>query len=272
MFLRRPAPDGLHALAGSVLPDAPSLPGLSQSVAPRQSRKASAQITVMQAGRTDYAMNGGSVLPSSFQNYSPFPHFQGPTGVVRLPVILALLTSGSTLTSFNGIATSHSQVLDATITDSRETTYLIGEKYMSVDNYVTGNDATNPASTIRVTCAVRCRRQYRPDSLGQRQPAAQQDRTASNNPPANPSQIFGSSHGAGWHVAFCDGHVQSIGWGSMGNCIRPSPRATGTKWSIGRCSRHDAGLRCGTSRDPFAPRHGCERACNPATTRRSLWI
>ena len=24
--------------------------------------------------------------------------------------------------------------------------------------------------------------------------------------------IFGSSHSAGWHMAFCDGHVQLITW------------------------------------------------------------
>jgi prepilin-type processing-associated H-X9-DG protein len=38
------------------------------------------------------------------------------------------------------------------------------------------------------------------------------DRTVSNNPPANATLLFGSTHGAGWHAAFCDGHVQLIGW------------------------------------------------------------
>ena len=59
------------------------------------------------------------------------------------------------------------------------------------------------------------------------------DRTSNNNPPANPSQIFGSAHGAGWHAAFCDGHVQLIGWGIDADyCTRPWPRATATRWSI----------------------------------------
>jgi hypothetical protein len=40
-----------------------------------------------------------------------------------------------------------------------------------------------------------------------------QDRLASNNPPANGYQIFGSSHPAGWCAAFVAGNVQLIGWG-----------------------------------------------------------
>ena len=167
------------------------------------------------AGRTDYAMNGGSVLPSNFPNYSPFPHFQGPSSVSGAAGFSwPLLTTGNTLTSFNGIATIHSQVLDATITDNRETTYLIGEKYLSVENYVTGVDAdgNDQGDTYSAMSGddISTTRWANTTLL------PSQDRTASNNPPANPSQIFGSSHGAGWHVAFCDGHVQSIGWGIDG--------------------------------------------------------
>ena len=39
------------------------------------------------------------------------------------------------------------------------------------------------------------------------------DRQSFNNPPANPTYIFGSAARRGWHAAFCDGHVQLIGWG-----------------------------------------------------------
>ena len=183
------------------------------------------QLTVTQAGRTDYAMNGGSVLPSSLQNYGSFPHFQGPSSVSSgAGYQWPLLSTGSTLTSFNGIAAIHSQVLDATLTDNRETNYLIGEKYLSVDNYVTGVDSTNPPikdegdlfsamSGDDVSLTRWC-------TYNASNPAASllpsPDRMASNNPPPNPALIFGSSHSSGWHVAFCDGHVQPIGWGIDG--------------------------------------------------------
>ena len=40
------------------------------------------------------------------------------------------------------------------IPDNKETTYLIGEKYMSPDNYITGGQRAAP---IRATCSARCR-------------------------------------------------------------------------------------------------------------------
>ena len=84
---------------------------------------------VTQAGRTDYAINGGSV-------YIPHGHGPGqrPSGRRRL-----FLAQPRAL-GFNGIVSVHSQITDAMIPDNKETTYLIGEKYMSPENYITGVD------------------------------------------------------------------------------------------------------------------------------------
>ncbi len=117
--------------------------------------------------------------------------------------------------NFNGIATAYSKVTEAMIPDSKDTTYLVGEKYVSPENYTIGADVTpahndpgdlysavsgDDVSTIRWTGT----------------PASpllpSMDRLANNNPPTTPSMIFGSAHGSGWFAGFCDGHVQLIGW------------------------------------------------------------
>ena len=135
-------------------------------------------VTSGPTGRTDYAINGGT-------------------------------TNTQNLKTFNGIACNRSQVTWEMIPDNKETTYLIGEKYVSPENYISGTDPGD------LSCAMsgddvslsRC---------GNTSLLPSMDRTSNNNPPANPSLIFGSAHGAGWHAAFCDGHVQLVGWGIDG--------------------------------------------------------
>jgi prepilin-type N-terminal cleavage/methylation domain-containing protein len=153
-------------------------------------------------GRTDYAINGGSVLPT----YSPFPHYTGPTtlaaGAATQPATYPwpnLVTMG-----FNGIASIHSKITEAMCPDSKETMYLVGEKYMSPENYITGQDLGDwyALSGDDVTTT----------RWGNQLLIPAQDRLANNNPSPNPTLVFGSSHPAGWHVAFADGRVQLIGW------------------------------------------------------------
>jgi hypothetical protein len=98
------------------------------------------------------------------------------------------------------------------ITDTKETTYLIGEKYMSPENYVTGADPGDLYSAMSGDDIGLIR-------WGNTTLLPSMDRTANNNPPApaTATRIFGSSHPAGWHAAFCDEHVQLIGWAIDGN-------------------------------------------------------
>ena len=117
------------------------------------------------------------------------------------------------LTTFNGIASIHSQVTDAMITDTKDTTYLIGEKYMSPENYITGIDSTIAQNDPGDLFSAMSGDDVSLIRWGNTTLLPSMDRTASNNPPPNPAQIFGSSHSAGWHAAFCDGHAQLIGWG-----------------------------------------------------------
>ena len=94
--------------------------------------------TAQMAGRTDYAINGGS-------NY--IAHGAGPSSVAA-----ATSYNWPSLATFNGIASVHSQVTEAMVTDNKGTTYLIGEKYMSPENYtdamVNNNSTDNTTGQI----------------------------------------------------------------------------------------------------------------------------
>ncbi len=162
------------------------------------------------ACRTDYAINGGSVYIPNGTGPAP-----GATVAATLTAAASYAWPNLQKLGFNGIASVCSKVTEAMIPDNKETTYLIGEKYMSVDNYTIGIDATvgsiDPGDMYSAMSA---------DDVslirwGNLTLLPAMDRLSTNGPPpgTNPPRIFGSSHSAGWHAAFCDGHVRLIGWG-----------------------------------------------------------
>jgi len=165
-----------------------------------------------QTGRTDYVINGGSVLPS---NLPAKPDFPGPASGTTMSAARTYFASvAASFTGFNGIAGIYSQVTDAMITDNRETTYLIGEKYMSPANYIMGTDPGdlfNAMSGDDVSL-IRWGNFNASNPAQSLLPSMDRTGTAQTPAPPYPALIFGSSHGAGWHAAFCDGHVQLIGW------------------------------------------------------------
>ncbi len=167
---------------------------------------------ITKAPRTDYAINGGSVLPTTLNFAGP------PAGTL----VSSASLSWPSLANFNGIAAIRSQVTDAMITDNKDTTYLIGEKYMSPDNYTTGKDPGD------LYCAISGDDVSLTRWGGDTTMLPSMDRAANNNPPAPEIAplIFGSSHGAGWHAAFCDGHVQMIAWGFWSPDPNPQPPYT----------------------------------------------
>ncbi len=177
---------------------------------------------VSTGGRTDYAANGGSYFVAN--DSAGIASGPGPSGTN---------TTGYTwpdLTNFNGIVAVHSQITLADIPDNKDTTYLLGEKYMAPENYIMGNDPGNlynamsgdDVSLVRWSC-TNCQN-VTPSTTWTSSPAVPlvpaMDRIASNNPPQPPSggafksyPGFGSSHPAGWNAAFVGGNVQLVGWG-----------------------------------------------------------
>ena len=164
--------------------------------------------TVTQAGRTDYAINGGSVY---------IPHGPGPSTSTTVKTAGSYPSWPNLQTlGFNGISSVRSQVTEAMIPDNKSTTYLLGEKYMSPENYLTGVDSESAQNDPGDLFSAMSGDDVSLIRWGSTTLLPSMDRTANNNPPSLPSQVFGSAHGAGWHAAFCDGHVQLIGWGIDG--------------------------------------------------------
>jgi prepilin-type N-terminal cleavage/methylation domain-containing protein len=161
------------------------------------------------AGRTDYAINGGSVYIPSGPGPSP-----GGTGASIASAGASYSWPKLTNLGFNGIAAVHSQVLETSIVDSKPTTYLFGEKYLSPANYFDPAGIDNTIGTIDpgdLYSAV-SGDDVATIRWGNATLLPSMDRVQNNNPPPVASQIFGSAHPGGWNAAFCDQHVQLIGW------------------------------------------------------------
>ena len=66
------------------------------------------------------------------------PLFRTSSGPIQHALPRASYIWPNLIDGFNGIACIHSQVTEAMIPDTKETTYLVGEKYMSPENYIIG--------------------------------------------------------------------------------------------------------------------------------------
>lgn len=146
------------------------------------------------AAKTDYGCNGGD----TFIDPSVFGGPQGPaTYAAGLSGTANWQTIGNTAT---GVLYPGSQISMGSITDGASNTYLLGEKYLNIDAYLTGSDQGDNENAYMGDNGDICR-------WG-----------GPNNPPAQDApgiatwQSYGSAHPSGFGVAFCDGsiHVMSF--------------------------------------------------------------
>ena len=151
----------------------------------------------LQAGRTDYAGNGGD---------SGLAHGGGPASIEA--------GLGGTPGPFTGTLYERSEVGIGKIPDGMSKTYLAAEKYLNPDNYTTGGDAADNETwctgwnndNYRIA-ATRTPSFINPDSTANAFVMPMRDR------PGGASSIaFGSSHEAGFNAVFCDGHVDTISY------------------------------------------------------------
>jgi prepilin-type processing-associated H-X9-DG protein len=147
-------------------------------------------------GRSDYAANGGdqlsTVQPGNANGaYDPKFDWSTVSGTIN--------SSNSNGGPATGVIFRASQLPISAIKDGASFTYLLGERYLNVDAYLTGGDCDNDQGwdegfdydTIRWTLAPPW--QDRPGVGGC-------------------MTLFGSSHENGFNMAFCDGSVKKIGY------------------------------------------------------------
>ena len=106
-----------------------------------------------------------------------------------------------------GVVFGHSEIPFRQVEDGLTNTYMVGEKYVSTDNYDDGLDegdnepgfAGNNADTLRTTSHVR--ELNRLLELGPDQPGSSQNIG---------ERIFGSAHATGFNMAMCDASVSFV--------------------------------------------------------------
>jgi prepilin-type N-terminal cleavage/methylation domain-containing protein len=164
-------------------------------------------VNLKRVARADYAINGGEligpVLPGTpghvktlsidngivqpFQPGEPSTNLPGDTGLVSL--VAAHPQSGSV-----------ARLKFKNVTDGLSETYLVGEKFVDAEHYLTGFDPgdVHPMLSDPGYCTTRYGGQALPP---------QQDQPGQIN-----MRVFGSAHAGSWNALFCDGSVHKISY------------------------------------------------------------
>ena len=153
---------------------------------PVPSGETSINVAITSACKTDYAANSGDVVPGLWEGPASYSAGDDPA------------TWTSKEVDSTGICHLRSMVRVSDVTDGTSHTYMLGEKYVTPDNYETGNDSGDDRSAFH---------------------GADYDMlrwTATNALPDTPGysnlDVFGSSHPGGWNAAFCDGSVHHLSY------------------------------------------------------------
>jgi prepilin-type N-terminal cleavage/methylation domain-containing protein/prepilin-type processing-associated H-X9-DG protein len=181
---------------------------------------------VQYAARSDYAANAGSVVNSSKNSSNE----DGPTSfcIAAGPSDLSSGDKSSTTwqcgpgnfgksgtqTSPNGVIYQRSETKMAEIRDGTGSTYLVAERYLNPDNYITGEDLGDQrnlyvgfhADTVRYTGDGSL-------DINGSYPAPPVVDTPGNGTLKSPFWRFGSAHADGFNAGFCDGSVKFLNYG-----------------------------------------------------------
>ena len=146
--------------------------------------------------RTDYAGNGGdNNIVDSTQCSQPSSYAQGDSAAywVGFP-------------AQTGVCVAHSQLSLANVTDGANNTYLLGEKYLSPDNYFNGADGGDNEDAYTGLNWDNVRTAATPGANG----GYNYQLPLQDTPGNTTLWCFGSAHPSGFRMAFCDGSVHPI--------------------------------------------------------------
>jgi prepilin-type N-terminal cleavage/methylation domain-containing protein len=171
------------------------------------------------AGRSDYAINVGGVMYYLSDASNPSSALTGPYildqwGGGPGSVAEGLGTGydwpdnhfmGANKKDFgaDGISYMRSTIKVREVIDGLAHTYLLGEKYLSPDQYFTGDDGADNECLYTGFDNDNCRAAGWDPNFN----PPYRDRAGYSN-----VSMFGSAHPAVWHAAFCDGSVHTIGY------------------------------------------------------------
>ncbi|QDT73964.1 DUF1559 family PulG-like putative transporter [Lacipirellula limnantheis] len=162
------------------------------------------------AARSDYAMCVGDrnvvetgEFPVNSEGSAPTTHAASKTYNWETDTVGVYRRNGANSGKdwYTGVGFQRSEIGFKQITDGSSQTYLIGEKYLNPQNYENGADGGDNETWGTGFNNDMFRAAYDPPA---------QDR-AGLPPKDCQSMIFGATH-TGWYMAFCDGHVEMLGF------------------------------------------------------------
>ena len=107
-----------------------------------------------------------------------------------------------------GVLVYRSKIRVAKITDGTANTYMVAEKYLNADWYLTGESWADDSGAYLGHDWDIARWAFPGDPVGEGTYAPRQDQPGLSAP-----EIFGSAHPSGFHAVFCDGSVHVISYG-----------------------------------------------------------
>jgi prepilin-type processing-associated H-X9-DG protein len=173
-------------------------------------------------GKTDYAVNGGSVpfgdrALASMNNPSGYPGTDaGPTDGINCyknyPNCSWQYPPNKTdpTSYFNGVSGARSQVTPGQISDGLSCVFLAGEKFVNSACYNTGTDAGDSGSAFQGNDYGTARWVYWSISLSGQNVAAPMKDNPKDGIGIPTAYWFGSAHSQGAHFVFCDGSVKMV--------------------------------------------------------------
>jgi prepilin-type N-terminal cleavage/methylation domain-containing protein/prepilin-type processing-associated H-X9-DG protein len=158
--------------------------------------------TPTKVSHTDYAGCNGSEFAFWYPPHGPATLAEGDNDPPSSGYPLGQFASIAKFS--NGVIYAGSLIKMADITDGTSNTFLIGEKYLNPDHYADGNDyGDNESSLVGADYDNLRAGNYPPYEFAVLRP---------DTGGYDSMSTFGSAHGNGFHMAFCDGSVQVINY------------------------------------------------------------